>query len=180
MKKRIFLLFTLFLLLPPTLLTPLIEVNKISIDNETAIYLLTKEIIVTLKYIHSVELTEIIEEYRIHDCSIELKRFEWPGYGAGLPSRINDITNYRRMNTTFIIEGEKLNVKYLYIDLKYRVKPELYINGYEVKGDKVLIATCVKISLIEFLLSNVIQQTLMDVNNKSNYSLSNLNLHSLT
>lgn len=44
------------------------------------------EIEITLKYVHSVERTAIIEVFKIRSDGIYLEKFLWQSFGSGLPS----------------------------------------------------------------------------------------------
>ncbi len=150
-RKCFFFLITLITL--TTILTcPTTETNKIIIDGRE--YLIPNtEINIKLEYIHSVELTKIVEEYEIKNCKVTLTTFTWPGYGAGLPSRPEDMPSQTKDGSgNYVARNITLNTTILKICMKHRVNPKLTINGREVESTEgVVVMICVRTSLIELL-----------------------------
>jgi hypothetical protein len=134
-----------------TLSYPAYVVNKIVVDNREYLFDTNTKVNIHLEYRHSVELTEIIEEYELRGCSIVLEKFTWPGYGAGLPSRYNDTRIQVYTSEGFTVTNMTLGVSVLQVELRYMVQPKLLINGLEVMGDRLIIETCTRISIMELL-----------------------------
>ncbi|MEM4485335.1 MAG: DUF1850 domain-containing protein [Sulfolobales archaeon] len=140
------------------LLYPMIEVARITIDGAEYLATPNTRVVITLEYKHSVELARIVEEYEVIDCRIKLEKFIWPGYGAGLSSKPDEIPDHAvERSGSFMIEDIMLNVTMLKISMKYRIDSKLLVNGVEIESrEEVMIIACTRISLLEFLKGHVL------------------------
>ncbi len=159
-KKRILFLVTALTILTTISTHPAIEANKVIIDETEYLATRNTTIKIRLEYRHSVELTNITEEYHITNCEIRLAKFVWPGYGAGLPSKTNDTSSHEiDENKNYVVRNITLNTTVLRISMKHRINPKLTINGEEVvSSGEVVVITCTRISLIELLTSRELRQ----------------------
>lgn len=161
-KQLLLFLITTTLIILTTISTyPTIEANKVIIDETEYLATRNTTIKIRLEYRHSVELTNITEEYEITNCEIKLAEFVWPGYGAGLPSKPNDTLSHETYeNKNYVVRNITLNTTVLRVSMIHRISPKLTINDEEVVSSReVVVITCTRISLIELLTSRKLRQS---------------------
>jgi hypothetical protein len=133
---------------------PLVQVNEVSVDGVEYLFPEGGEIVVELKYLHSVELAKIVETYVVTGCEVRLAEFRWPGYGAGLASTPEDALGqivwsdggFAARNIS-ITPGNALR-----LDMKHRVNATLTVNGVVVSSKiGVEIRPCVRVPIAKIL-----------------------------
>jgi len=154
-KKYFFPLIITTVALIILLTYPVIEACKVVIDGTVYVTSPNTRVSIRLEYEHSVELSEITEVYEVTNCEIRLAEFVWAGYGAGLPSRPGDAPNQSvSVGGKYVARNMILNITTLKISMRYRVNPEITINGEEVVSkEEILVEACTKISVVEWVFS---------------------------
>ena len=132
---------------------PLVEVSAVVVDGVRYLVRPDTRVEVRLEYKHSVELVDIVEEYELLGCRIRLVKFMWPGYGAGLPSRVDELTSWSSGDAGgLVLRDVTLNTSVLQLDMRFRVSPRLTVNGEAIRaGRDVSLVACSRVPLIEIL-----------------------------
>jgi hypothetical protein len=128
---------------------PAIQVNRVIMDGNDVIAV--DDVLVTLEYVHSVELMRIVETYTVSNCKITLTNFTWSGAGAGLPTLTDSPNHIRHISRGYSLENITLPLR-LAIDVKYRLNPRITVNGEEVLvKDRLIVEACSHESLAEII-----------------------------
>lgn len=145
-RCKLFLLLAASALAITLLTMPVVQVAEIEVDGRLFVARPDTKITVSLEYLHSVELGRVVETYEVLGCEIKLTKLVWPGYGAGLPSRPDDLAGSPTTDSEgYMVKSTSLRLgRVLTLSVKYRVAPRLTINGGEAgPGDLVEIRACV-------------------------------------
>ncbi len=154
-KKKCFFSLIIIAVASIILTHPIIEACRIVIDGTEYVVSPHTRLSIRLEYEHSVELSEITEEYEIANCKIKLVEFVWAGYGAGLPSRPCDAPNQLvSVGGRYVARNITLNTTILKISMRHRINPRVTINGEEVRSkEEIVIEACTKISVMGWVFA---------------------------
>lgn len=154
-KRFLSLLILCSILTTLVFVVPLVEVSIVIVDGVKYLAYPGMRIEVRLEYKHSVELEDIVEEYEIYECRIQLVRFVWSGYGAGLPSSLDELGRLRSSNASrLVLEEIPISSNTLRLEIKFMVNPKITINGKIVEAsDEVVLVACSKVPLVDVIIS---------------------------
>ncbi len=77
-----------------------------------------------LRYVHSVELTPVVERYRFHEGALWLEGMRFQSLGWGLPAE-----GFVRRGDWFETTGPPRRLNGLVLRVSHRVRPELLVGG---------------------------------------------------
>lgn len=118
----------------------------------------------TIAYLHSVELYEVVEVYLVYADRLELARMVWRGFGAGLPSSTEDLQylRHRYLEGAQVVEGVSISSGALLVQVRHMVNPKVLVNHREVYPRGCLaIRAGVAVSLVELALGLIARECLL-------------------
>jgi hypothetical protein len=128
-------------------------------DNDTIIFIRAVEPADTflLKYLHSVSLTDVWEQFKIDSgFDLVLTETRFKGQGAGLPIDLSHGEKLVRKDDWFIISGMKRKIPLLYWRVqalwqdRFRFKNEPEINVSKIYGDALILINVDEMKAIEW------------------------------
>lgn len=111
------------------LLLPLLFPAVLVCADGSPIYVSLLPVEIEVRYVHSVEGYEVREKIRAWRC-ITLESMEWRGYGAGMPSSVEDVS---------ILSSRRCLGDSLRASLKHMQGGKAYVAGVQIDADELLV-----------------------------------------